>query len=255
MCHEAQLRDYMEADPCFEFLLVPSSPNEVYIAFFSRKLLAQNWINSFHLSILTTVSTLFTVRDCSNRSSWVRTAAAVTELNWVTLQLALLSQSVSQSVTRSVLASSPSVSLDQILTEVRQFTGLMLWIVFSDGRTGLSSLLNPLLESSSLDSLGCSLFDPLLDSWPIWSHLWSTLYWNLLHLTLSGLLFALPSTGVSTLSGVIFARPCTGIFFTYPSLESSLHDLLLESSLDPLWNFLFSTLYWSLFHLTLSGIF
>jgi hypothetical protein len=44
------------------------------------------------------------------------------------------------------------VTLDQILAEVRQLTWLMSWGVFLDGRTGLSSLLDPLE----------SLLDPLL---------------------------------------------------------------------------------------------
>jgi len=40
----------------------------------------------------------------------------------------------------------------------------MSWGIFPDGRTGLPSLLDPLLESSSLDSLASPLFDPLLKS-------------------------------------------------------------------------------------------
>jgi hypothetical protein len=36
--------------------------------------------------------------------------------------------------------------------------------VFPDGRTGLSSLFDPLLESTSLDLLESSLLDPLLES-------------------------------------------------------------------------------------------
>jgi len=40
----------------------------------------------------------------------------------------------------------------------------MSWVVFPDGRTGLSSLLDPLLESSSIDFLESSLFDLLLES-------------------------------------------------------------------------------------------
>jgi hypothetical protein len=65
------------------------------------------------------------------------------------------------------------------------------------------------------------------------------LYWSLFHLTISG---------------VSFARPSTGVFFTWPYLESPLLDHLLESlSLDPLWILLWSTLYWS-HHLTLSGV-
>jgi hypothetical protein len=75
----------------------------------------------------------------------------------------------------------------------------MSWGVFPDGKTGLSSLLDPLLESSSLD--------------PLWSLLCLTLYWSLLHLTFSGVFFAWPSTGV---------------FFTWPSLESPFLDSLLS---------------------------
>jgi len=40
----------------------------------------------------------------------------------------------------------------------------MSWGVFPDGRTGLSSLLDPLLESSLLDPLESSLLVPLLES-------------------------------------------------------------------------------------------
>jgi hypothetical protein len=42
---------------------------------------------------------------------------------------------------------------DQILAEVRQLRDLMSWGVFPHGKMGLSSLLDPLLESSSLDPL------------------------------------------------------------------------------------------------------
>jgi len=62
----------------------------------------------------------------------------------------------------------------------------------------VSSLLDPLLESSSLDRLESPLLDPLLESSsldPLWSLLCSTLYWSLL-LTLSGVFFARPSAGV-----------------------------------------------------------
>jgi hypothetical protein len=170
----------------------------------------------------------------------------------------------------------------------------MSWGVFPDGRTGLSSLLDPLLESSSLDPLESSLLDLLLasSSLDLWSLLCSTLYWNLAHVTLSEVFFIRPSTGVFftrplesslidpllescsldplwsllystlywgllhlTLSEVFFIRPSTGVFFTWPLLESSLLDPLLESSLDPLWSLLYSTLYWSLPHLTFSGVF
>jgi len=103
----------------------------------------------------------------------------------------------------------------------------MSWGVFPDGRTGLSSLLDPVLESSPPD--------------PLWSLLCSTLYWSLLHLTLSG---------------VSFARPSTKVFFTWLSMESSLLDPLLKSSsFDSLWSLLCSTLCWNLRHLTLFGVF
>jgi hypothetical protein len=39
----------------------------------------------------------------------------------------------------------------------------MSWGVFPDGRTGLSSLLDPLLEPSSLDPMESTLLDPLLE--------------------------------------------------------------------------------------------
>jgi len=39
---------------------------------------------------------------------------------------------------------------DQILAEVRQLRDLMSWGVFPDGKMGMSSLLDPLLESSVL---------------------------------------------------------------------------------------------------------
>jgi hypothetical protein len=89
------------------------------------------------------------------------------KLSWVTLQL-----TVSQSVVQSVLALSPCVTLDKILAEVNTVTGLMLWYIFPDGRTGLSSLCDTLLESSSLD--------------PPWNLLYFTLYWSFVSLTLSG---------------------------------------------------------------------
>jgi hypothetical protein len=63
---------------------------------------------------------------------------------------------------QSVLALSPSVTPDQILAAIRHLRGLISWGVFPDGSTGLSSLLDPLLASSSLDPL-----------------------WSLLHLTLN----------------------------------------------------------------------
>jgi hypothetical protein len=53
-----------------------------------------------------------------------------------------------------------------------------------------------------------------------------------------------------------FTRPFAEVFFTWPSLESPLLDPLLESSsLDPPRSLLYSTLYWSLLHLTLFGVF
>jgi hypothetical protein len=112
----------------------------------------------------------------------------------------------------------------------------MSWGVFPEGRTGLPSLLDPLLKSSSLDPPESSLLDPLLELLssfdPLWNLLYSTLYCSLLHWTISG------------------------DFFNWPSLESYLLVPLLESSsLDPLLRLLHLTLYWSLFHLTLSGVF
>jgi hypothetical protein len=132
----------------------------------------------------------------------------------------------------------------------------MSWGVFPDGRAG------------------CLLYSTLYWSphpLTLWSLLFSTLYWSLLHSLdniwsllhwtpsrvsssrpstgvfftwLSGVFFAQLSTGVFTWpSGVFFTRPSTGVFFTWPYLESF--------SLDPLWSLLFSTLYWSLLHLTL----
>jgi hypothetical protein len=68
----------------------------------------------------------------------------------------------------------------------------MSWGVFSDERTGLSSLFDPLMESSSLDPLGSSLLNPLLESSsfdpvlesssldPPWTLLYLTLDWSLL---------------------------------------------------------------------------
>jgi hypothetical protein len=134
----------------------------------------------------------------------------------------------------------------------------MSWGVFPDERSGLSSLLDHLLERSSLD--------------PLWSLLCPTLYWGRLYLTISGFFFARPSNGVIfiwpsleflcatlhwsilhlTLCGVLFSWPSTGVI-TWPSLDSSLLDPLLESPLDPLWSLLCSTLYWS-HHLTLPGV-
>jgi len=145
--------------------------------------------------------------------------------------------------------------------------GWISWGVFPDGRTGLSSLLDPLLEFLHLTLSGVfftRLFteDSSLDL--LWSLLYSTFYWNLLQLTISGVFFARPTTGVFftwhslefslldlllhlALSGVFFTRPSTGVFFTWPSLEPPLLDPLLDSSsLGP---------NWSLIYLTLSGVF
>jgi len=76
---------------------------------------------------------------------------------------------------QSVLALSPSLTPNQILAVVRQ---LRNW------RHGASSLMGGRV---------CILY--------------STIYWSLLYLTLSG---------------VFFARPSTGVFFTWPSLYSTL---------------------------------
>jgi len=74
------------------------------------------------------------------------------------------------------MALSPFLTPDQILAAVKQLRDLMSWGVFPDGRTGLSSLLDPLLDSSSLDPLWS------LHYWTLyWSLLCSTLYWSLLH--------------------------------------------------------------------------
>jgi hypothetical protein len=99
--------------------------------------------------------------------------------------------SCNRSQSLSVLASSPVWVHDQIFAEVRQLRG---WCH----------------ATSSLTRGRVCL-------------LCSTLYWSLLHLTLSE---------------VSFARPSTGVFFTLSFLES-----------------ICSTLYWSLLHLTLSRVF
>jgi hypothetical protein len=230
--------------------------------------LKMNWMSSWESFLcLTLIGWLFSIfRLFSWKKEWTSPAALINfkffagclqaiELSRVTLKLR-----ISQSVSPSVLASSPSVTLDQILAEVRQLRGWCHGASSPDGRTGLSSLPDPLLESSSLD--------------PLWSLLYSTLYWSLHHLTLSGVSFARPlleslsldplwgllysilywSLHHLTPSGVSFARPLTGIFITWPSLGSPLLDPLLESSIDPLWGFLYSTLYWILHDLTLSGV-
>jgi len=142
-------------------------------------------------------------------------------LFWVTLQLA---------VSPSVLALSPSVTLNQILAEVSYGIDVMRRLPWLDPLLKSPSL-DPLLESSLLDSL---LESPSLD--PIWCLHYSTVYWILLCSTLQWSLLHL------TLSDVFFIRLTTGVSFARPSLESS--------SLDPVWNLLYSTLYWNFRYLT-----
>jgi len=149
-------------------------------------------------------------------------------------------------------------------------TELMSWGVFPHGRTGLSSLFDPLLQPSSFDSLWSvlqSTLSGILFTWPsldyfsldpLWILLCSTLYWSLVHLAPSGFLFTWPSLDSLlldpllesgslgplwilvhlTLSGFSFTRPSTGVWFTWPPLDSC--------SPDPLWFLLCLTLYWSL---------
>jgi hypothetical protein len=124
----------------------------------------------------------------------------IATLSWLDLDLSYFATD-NWSVTQFVLVSSSSVTLDQILAEGKTITGLMSWCVFSDGRTGLPSLPDPLLESSSLH--------------PFWSLLHSTLYRILHHLTLSG---------------VCFTRPSTWVFNTWPPLDIPLLDCPLKSS-------------------------
>jgi hypothetical protein len=89
-----------------------------------------------------------------------------------------------------------------------------------DGRMALSSLLEPLQECSSLDPLEFFAWPStgVFFTWP------------------SGVFYARPSTGVffTWPSGVFYARPSTEVFFTWPSRVL--------------------TIYWSLLHLTLSGV-
>jgi hypothetical protein len=78
-------------------------------------------------------------------------------------------------------------------------------------------LLDSLLESSSLDPLDFPLLDTLLESLsldPLWNFLYSTLYWSLHHLTLSGVFFARLSNRVfiSWPCGVSSVWPSTGVF-------------------------------------------
>jgi len=86
----------------------------------------------------------------------------LTELSWVTLQLTIR-HSFIQSVSPSVLASSPSVTLDQILAEVWQLRG---WCHGPSFLTGGWVCLLYLTHYWSLLTL--------------WSLLFSTLYWSLL---------------------------------------------------------------------------
>jgi hypothetical protein len=110
-------------------------------------------------------------------------------LAWVTLQLTI-SQSVSQSVR---LGLEPLCDSWPDCNWRWTIMGLMSWGVFPDGRTVLSSFLDLLLESSSLDSLESSMLDtllktssldPLLESYSLYS-LWSLLVWVNLTLNLS----------------------------------------------------------------------
>jgi len=101
------------------------------------------------------------------------------ELSWVELLCNWKCQSVSQ----SILASNPSMTLDQTSAEVRQLLG---WC------SGVSSLTGGRV---------CLLY--------------SILYWSLLYLTLWSLL-----TRLST--GVFFPRPSTGVFQTESESESQL---------------------------------
>jgi len=144
----------------------------------------------------------------SHRSSWCviwgfHCCEIESELSRFTLQL-----TIGQSVTPSVFASSPSVTLDQILTEVRQLLG---WCHGASSLTGGRVCLRYLTLYWSLHHL------------TLWSLLYSTLYWNLLYLTLPGVFITWPS-------GVSFARPSTGVFFIWPYLEYSLLDPVLASS-------------------------
>jgi hypothetical protein len=80
------------------------------------------------------------------------------------------------SVIQSILAMSHSVTLDQILAEVKKITFLVSFCFFPDGRTGLFSLPDPLPEYSSLDALESSLLDPLVNSSsldPLWSRVFT----------------------------------------------------------------------------------
>jgi len=107
------------------------------------------------------------MRDLPTVKHYINTAQSdVRPLSWVELRCNWLL--VSQSVSQSVLASSPSVTLDQILAEVRQLRGWCHGESFQIGR------------------------------WVCF--LCSTLYWSLIHLTPSGVFFTWPSLESSSLS-------------------------------------------------------
>jgi hypothetical protein len=122
-------------------------------------------------------------------------------------------------VIRSVLTSSPSVTLDQIFAEVTQLRG---WFHGASSRTGLSSLFDPVLESSSLDPL-----------------------WSLLCLTLSGVFFARPSLESSSLDPLwsLLHLTLSGVFFTWPSLESSVLSQSVCRSRRVVWSLHLCPLY------------
>jgi len=102
-----------------------------------------------------------------------------------------LQLTISQSVNQSVLASSPSVTLNQISVEVRQLQG---WShgasSLAGGRIRLLSTLYWSLHHLTLWSLLCSTLYWSLHHLTLWSLLCSTLYWSLHHLTLWSLLCA-----------------------------------------------------------------
>jgi len=136
------------------------------------------------------------------------------DLSWVTLQL---------TVSPSVLASSPSVTLHQISAEVRQ---LRSWCHGSSSLTG---------------GRVCLLYPTLY-----WSLLHLNLYWSLLCLILSGVFFTWPSAGVFfTLSEF----PCSTLYWRFFHLTLSGVSLL-----DPVLESFSRDLLWSLLHLTLSEV-
>jgi hypothetical protein len=123
------------------------------------------------------------------------------------------------------LTSSPSLSPDQILTEVRQLHFLCTWSYFLTGGRVCLPYWTPYWSLHHLT---------------FWSIVYSTLYWSRLYLTLWSLT-ALPSIGVffTWPSGVFLNRHSIGVFFTwpfgvYPLLGSSLLEPLESSLLDPL---------------------